>query len=61
MSEWISVEERLPREIEPVLVYSADRWSRDVWVGCLCCGAWISEYEEIHVTHWTPLPEPPHD
>ncbi len=61
MSEWISVEDRLP---ETTMGWSA----KDV----LCCcdysiqvgrthhGKWINIHNgPIKVTHWMPLPEPP--
>lgn len=69
MSEWISVEDRLPEGPTPVLC---------VWMGqtqdvCFVCnnGSWYGydpfneddgykgECADPHVTHWMPLPEPP--
>ena len=57
MSEWISVEDRLPEKNTSVLVstdngivfqclYAYDGW--DLWEG-----------NEVNITHWMPLPEPP--
>ena len=58
--KWISVEERLPEECVPVLIYepeyargyksmaTAFRLNR-CWHGCV----------DGAVTHWMPLPEPP--
>ena len=59
MSEWISVEDRLPEL--PCLVYWTDG----------CCEAYNAgddvlvdpdnwaDMEEVQLTHWMPLPEPP--
>ena len=66
MPRWISVEERLPPEGQPVIVFAThtDRWSghwhavmEDCWFG----GGWdVNCDTDIHkVTHWMPLPEPP--
>jgi hypothetical protein len=61
MSEWISVENKLPEKTRWVLVHTP--------LGFLCVGAitisgaWWSVWgnSKIHVTHWQPLPEPPID
>jgi hypothetical protein len=63
--EWISVDERLPRESEVVLAYSEKFgvlhriyttykgetrwWSDEFW----------STTEQLGITHWMPLPEAP--
>ena len=60
VSEWISVEERLPEDRVEVLAC----------IGSLVCAAWldhddappqwISEGDEVSgITHWMPLPAPP--
>lgn len=55
MSEWISVEERLPKPTYCVLVVNAygemeiDALGTD--------GEWMGMVEEV--THWMPLPTPP--
>ena len=65
MSEWISVEDRLPEEMEYsevsvyVLIYAGgtiyqaflDNTSR-TWIG-------IEGYELLRPTHWMPLLDPP--
>lgn len=64
MSEWISVEDRLPREFEEVLVGRSDKHD------CPCAkealhttnGDFINPHLAIkfeNPTHWMPLPEPP--
>ena len=59
MSEWISVEDRLPDADMHYLVHSKrygvqiDRYK----------GFWEGDYpvEDLIVTHWMPLPQPPKD
>ena len=60
MSKWISVKERVPNNVEDVLItdgydrYAVAYFSKDktweVSKDILICGI---------VTHWMPLPEPP--
>lgn len=54
-SEWISVEDRLPKQWKYVLVCCGDEIRTDFIASD---GRW---YEHIHdiVTHWMPLPEAP--
>lgn len=60
---WISVEERLPRRYERVLVATgfADESEQDVEVAYLAIDRWRSPYGPLYgkVAHWMPLPEPP--
>ena len=59
MSEWISVEERLPDKNKPVI--AADRFG-EVFEATYGFGRWTpayDEYETAAVTHWMPLPSPP--
>ena len=60
MSEWIRVEDRLPKPFQVVLVYMPHV--------CRCAGYlnsnkdWIVDRVDlsgIRVTHWTPIPDPP--
>ena len=64
MSEWISVEDRLPKiDSKDVLFYDP---GFGVKIGCYC-GLRYDEHEwrdnssYTNVTHWMPLPEPPED
>ena len=69
MSEWISVEDRLPAESMTVIVYANDIVSSCVDVAeCYVCPEYgNSTFEEMvtaenyapTVTHWQPLPLPP--
>ena len=71
-SEWISVEERLPEITETVLIAYKEKWewetewTFDVDVGSLDITGreWntyhdLYEGQELHITHWMPLPEAP--
>lgn len=66
MSEWISVEDRLPEEAQEVLCF------RGTDIGALMDvytyigdNKWEDSYENWNygdlegITHWMPLPEPP--
>ena len=74
---WIPVEERLPNHGENVLIIIKEKWYdkierhvdiaefRDDGGGYLdfrwdTVNDW-DEGQEIHVTHWMPLPEPPEE
>jgi len=71
MSEWMSVEDRLPDDGDKILVYNGDCItactvdrddSRDwLWMDGLCFGGyeWEYDFEWGSVTHWMSLPEPP--
>lgn len=59
MSEWISVEDRLPESSwqKEIVVWNG-KWSR---VGHYITGIFVSPHDEVldGITHWMPLPEPP--
>lgn len=62
MSEWISVEERLPDMFKPVIV--CRRFTKDelkVEQGYRDVNGWWKVYgtRTKNVTHWMPLPKPP--
>lgn len=58
MSEWISVEDRLPTDAKEVLVFTS---YKQMWIDIYCI--WGDEnapsWGDDNVTHWMPLPEPP--
>ena len=54
--EWISVEERLPKRWEMVLVFCDDTISTD-FISSM--GRWFEHIDHDSVTHWMPLPEAP--
>lgn len=62
--KWISVKKNLPGDSITVLAYSKDAGR------CLCyyiyeVEKWfydnIDSLEEVNITHWMPLPDPPED
>jgi hypothetical protein len=66
--DWISVEDRLPEDRSDVLVvaYWHERWG--VYMGWCAPerAAWsvhigIGDRNDVAVTHWMPLPEPPRE
>ena len=63
MSEWISVEDRLPEDNDEVLTFSlGEVFVTRYWK---LTSQWLaSDARATHlakVTHWMPLPEPPKD
>jgi hypothetical protein len=58
-SEWISVEERLPKELTHVIICDEDGTVGEAF--CYKEGRfeWIDSEEIAFVTHWMPLPEAP--
>ena len=56
-TEWISVKDQLPDDADLVLVYSersgvrTDYYYNDEWE--------YYDRNQIEITHWMPLPEPP--
>ncbi|MOA31070.1 hypothetical protein D3C78_1522080 [compost metagenome] len=60
MSEWISVEDRLPPEDQPVLCWCNDGDTEACEVASHHNSFFIDwSHELLPVTHWMPLPEPP--
>jgi hypothetical protein len=72
--KWISVEERLPTDDEPVLIYTPAGKYGKVWIDCwqmqreaplsfssatIETGFMWDEHEFEEVSHWMPLPQPP--
>ena len=68
--EWISVEDRLPEDEKPVLVYYGFMHKEGRGTGLRYTGTlsyfrfdpqphWQHESTGLIVTHWMPLPEPP--
>jgi len=58
LSEWISIDDQLPKVAEDVIVFSEDKYQIDI--GFLMNKKWYSDRGELHtVTHWMPLPNPP--
>lgn len=57
-NEWVSVEERLPREKQRVIV-RCERVGTSV--GWIIWGDWMTDIgpDAGKVTHWMPLPAPP--
>lgn len=68
MSEWISVEDRVPENYANVLTYDVEttmhevasyhegHWSLDI--AGPCWNRCVTQHE-TDATHWMPLPEPP--
>ena len=65
MSEWISVEDRMPEAYEWVLIYEPDAEETSRSVRCSFArdnGTWYGGFSDLsaeEVTHWMPIPEPP--
>ncbi len=67
MSDWISVEDRLPDSKEPIVYCSTHKTTKGkIGVGVAywtVSDKWnpemSSEYCKTGFTHWMPLPEPP--
>lgn len=63
-NEWVSVEERLPKKLENVLVcaYWHEHWG--VYMGWNSGHGWyvscgFAQRNDVLVSHWMPLPAPP--
>ena len=59
MSEWISVEDRLPGDSQTVLAVNSAGVIMLAFIH-LPSKTWFRTYAgQQHVTHWMPLPKPP--
>lgn len=61
--EWISVKDKMPEEDVDVLVrIDPSNSDQEIFVTSLFCGRFYNWYDqEVNVTHWMPLPNPPKD
>ena len=56
VQEWISVDDRLPKNSDNVLVcHNNGLVTTNAWLG----SNWWLNNERNQITHWMPLPEPP--
>ena len=56
VQEWISVDDRLPKNSDNVLVcHNNGLVTTNAWLGA----NWWFKNERNQITHWMPLPEPP--
>lgn len=58
MPRWIPVTERLPKEMETVLVTDGKNVG---WSFCVNDYGTLYFYSPWNITHWMPLPEPPQE
>lgn len=62
MSDWISIEDRLPEKDCLYIVCQTICMWQNVFGACWKGGKWVSvvtSNQLEHITHWMPLPEPP--
>lgn len=65
MRKWVSVDDKLPKEDQSVLIY--DAYSTHGKVYTMTCSSYLlaclsgDEFSESYrgITHWMPLPKPP--
>lgn len=56
VQEWVSVDDRLPKNSDNVLVcHNNGLVTTNAWLGA----NWWFKNERNQITHWMPLPEPP--
>lgn len=64
VAEWIPCSERLPEDLEAVLVYSPNHYpNEDIITAYMFKGEWFSNVAAAktvdYITHWRKLPAPP--
>ena len=61
MSEWISVEDRLPDDTGRYWCYVTEHGElgKSSYQWNIAYNVYAEMFEEVGVTHWQPLPEPP--
>ena len=66
MSEWISVEDRLPDDVVMVLMVGINKGPRGDYTTDMYTGwydrkvdEWVRWVHKFNPTHWMPLPAPP--
>lgn len=60
--EWISIKDRLPDDSREVLIHNAEYREPLMIIGWYSHDfkSWVSyDVDNLEVTHWMPLPEPP--
>lgn len=58
--EWISVDERLPKEVEHIIVCDEDGTVGEaIFLKATTLFEWVDSEEIAFATHWMPLPEAP--
>lgn len=57
--EWVDASERLPTEMQVVIVYAHPFPEPEVYIGWYAQGFWYVHGNKCRVTHWIPLPDPP--
>lgn len=59
-NKWISVDERLPKEVEHLIVCDEDGTVGEaIFLKASGRFEWVDNEEIAFATHWMPLPEPP--
>ena len=55
MSDWISVEKRLPEKSGEYLTYNGSEYSIQKYNE----NGWLNMFDAIFILYWQPLPKPP--
>ena len=61
MSEWISVEDELPKNYEVLIYVPADTFGREIILRELMVVQHGVIFGRRKATHWMPLPDPPEE